>query len=200
MKILGLTGDIAAGKSTVAKLLADQGAAHLDADIGVHELYGQPDFATQIADRFGDVLDSRGHVDRTKLGSLVFGNPRKMAELETLVHPAVAQLREVQLAELRQKGTRAVVIEAVKLLESGQGRTCDEIWCVVAWNQLQVERMISSRGLSRDEAQARLAAQPSPEAKRVLAGSVPIVFLPNNGTKEQLAERIEGEWRRFLSS
>lgn len=176
MKILGLTGDIATGKSTVAHLLVALGARHLDADLGVRELYAQPDFAARIAQHFGDVLDARGGVDRVKLGTQVFGNTLKMAELEAIVHPEVARLREQQLDALRQEGVEAVVIEAVKLLESGQGRTCDEIWCVVAWQNLQIERMIARRGLSRDEAKTRLDAQPSPEAKRLLAGTVPLIF------------------------
>lgn len=200
MKILGLTGDIASGKSTVAHLLEARGARHLDADLGVRELYAQPDFAARIGEHFGDVLDVHGGVDRIKLGAQVFGNTRKMAELEAIVHPEVARLREQQLETLRQEGTEAVVIEAVKLLESGQASNCDEIWCVVAWQPLQIERMMARRGLSRDEAKARLEAQPSPEAKLMLAGPVPLIFLPNNDTREDLEVRVDAEWQRFLAS
>lgn len=200
MKILGLTGDIATGKSTVAHLLEARGAQHLDADLGVRELYNQPDFAARIADHFGDVLDPKGGVDRVKLGTQVFGNTRRMAELEAIVHPEVARQREQQLDAFRQQGVQAVVIEAVKLLESGQGHSCNEIWCVVAWQNLQIERMMARRSLSRNEATARLASQPSPEAKRLLAGTVPLVFLHNNGTPEELEARVEIEWKRFLAS
>ncbi len=200
MKILGLTGDIASGKSTVAHMLEAHGARHLDADLGVRELYLQPDFAARIAEHFGDVLDPKGGVDRVKLGAQVFGNTRLMAELEAIVHPEVARLREQQLDAFRQEGVQAVVIEAVKLLESGQGRACDQIWCVTAWQNLQIERMMARRSLSRDEAKARLAAQPSPEAKLMLAGTVPLLFLPNNGTREQLEARVAVEWKRFLAS
>ena len=200
MKILGLTGDIATGKSTVAHLLEARGARHLDADLGVRELYNQPDFALRIADHFGDVLDARGGVDREKLGAMVFGNTRRMAELEAIVHPEVARQREGQLEAFRQQGVQAVVVEAVKLLESGQAHSCNEIWCVVAWQNLQIERMMARRSLSRNEATARLASQPSPEAKRLLAGSVPLVFLYNNGTPQELEARVSIEWKRFLAS
>lgn len=199
MKILGLTGDIAAGKSTVARLLQARGAAHLDADLGVHELYAQPAFAATVAGQFGDVLAKSGGVDRTKLGSVVFSNPAKMAQLEALVHPAVAKLRREQLQKLREQEERAVVIEAVKLLESGQGHDCDEIWCVVAWQNVQLGRLMNDRRMARDDAQQRLDAQPSPEAKRALAGRVPLHFLSNNGTLAGLEERVDAQWTRFLN-
>ncbi len=199
MKILGLTGDIAAGKSTVARLLQARGAALLDADQGVHELYAQPDFAATIAGQFGDVLDASGVIDRTKLGTLVFSSPAKMVQLEALVHPAVATLRHQQLQRLRDHGERAVVVEAVKLLESGQGHGCDEIWCVVAWHSVQMQRLMNERRMARDDAQRRLDAQPSPEAKRALAERVPLHFLSNNGTLTQLEERVDALWMRFLN-
>ncbi len=200
MKILGLTGDIAAGKSTVAHLLEARGAHHLDADLGVRELYERPEFAERIAAMFGDILDKAGRVDRIKLGAVVFSNARKLGDLESLVHPAVARLREQQLEELRGAGTKAVVIEAVKLLESGQSRSCDEVWCVVTWKDRQIQRLMDKRNLSRDEAQARLDAQPSPEAKRVLAGRVPLLFLSNNGSLRELETQVDAHWSRFLAS
>ncbi len=200
MKILGLTGDIASGKSTVGRMLEARGAAYLDADLGVRELYSRPEFASLIGEKFGDVLDKNGCVNRGKLGALVFSRPVKLAELETIVHPAVAQLRREQLEELRAAGTQAVVVEAVKLLESGHGKDCDEIWCVVAWEDVQVERLMRTRNLTRDEAERRLGVQPSPEAKRALAGKVPLLFLSNNGDLADLEARVGTEWTRFLSN
>jgi dephospho-CoA kinase len=197
MKILGLTGDIAAGKSTVGRMLQKRGAAYLDADLEVRQLYAQPTFAARIAGRFGDVLDASGFVDRRKLGPLVFSNAAKLAELEALVHPAVAALRREQLQTLRLSGTQFVVIEAVKLLEGGQSDDCDEIWCIVAWHSVQVARLMNDRRMARDDAERRLEAQPSPEAKRALAGRVPLLFLSNNGTLAQLEARVEAEWTRF---
>lgn len=200
MKILGLTGDIAAGKSTVGKMLQDRGAAYLDADLEVRQLYARPAFAAQVAARFGDVLNHHGGVDRVKLGAIVFSNAPKLAELEALVHPAVSRLREEQLSQLRGQEAGAVVIEAVKLLESGQGHTCDEVWCVVAWQDVQLKRLMNERRMARDDAQRRLNAQPSPEAKRALAGRVPLLFLSNNGTVADLKARVNAEWTRFLNS
>ena len=199
MKILGLTGDIAAGKSIVGKMLQQRGAAYLDADLEVRQLYAQPAFAAQVSQKFGDVLNNRGEVDRVKLGAIVFSNAPKLAELEALVHPAVAQLREEQLQEFRAQGARVAVIEAVKLLESGQANTCDEVWCLVAWHSVQMQRLMNDRRMARDDAQRRLDAQPSPEAKRALAGRVPLLFLSNNGTLADLEARIDREWTRFVN-
>jgi len=198
MKILGLTGDIAAGKSTVARWLQARGAAHLDADLEVRELYARPAFALQVAGVAGDVLDASGGVDRGKLGALVFEEPDKLRALELLVHPAVAGLRRQQLETLRESGAKVVVVEAVKLLESGQGRECDEIWCVRAWRGVQLERLMNERRMARDDAERRLEIQPSPEAKRALAGEVPLIFLDNNGSLLDLEAGVEMLWKRFL--
>ncbi len=179
-------------------MLGARGAHHLDADLGVRELYAQADFAARVAAEFGDVLDTSGGVDRIKLGAIVFADAEQLLRLEAIVHPAVAQLREEQLEELRAQGTQWVVIEAVKLLESGQAQVCDEVWCLTTWHRTQVERLMERRNLSRDEALARLEAQPSPEAKRVLAGKVPLLFIPNNGTLENLQKRVDKEWARFV--
>ena len=197
MKILGLTGDIACGKSTVARLLGERGARHLDADLQVRELYGDLDFAAQLAARFGDILSESGAVDRAKLAPLVFDNPANLRDLESLVHPAVAALRARQLADLRAQGCDVAVVEAVKLLESGQGAACDEVWCVFAAADVQLRRLIENRGLNQDDARARLLNQPSRAEKRDLAGGVPLVWIENSGTPAQLEEIVAREWKRF---
>ena len=197
MKILGLTGDIACGKSTVARLLGERGASHLDADLQVRELYCNRDFAAQLAARFGDVLDQSGGVDRAKLAALVFDDAARLRELESLVHPAVAQLRQRQIDELKVQGREVVVVEAVKLLESGQGAVCDEVWCVTAAPDVQLSRLIENRGLTPDQARARLSNQPSRAEKERWAGRAPLVWIDNSGSPAQLETRIEEQWKRF---
>ena len=197
MKILGLTGDIACGKSTVARLLGEYGAIHLDADLQVRELYSDLDFAAQLAARFGDILSESGAVDRAKLSRLVFDNPDNLRALETLVHPAVAALRARQLAELRAQGRDVAVVEAVKLLESGQGAGCDEIWCVVAAPDVQLRRLVENRELSETQARARLSSQPSRSDKEKLAGQVPLIWIDNSQTLAELEQIVAREWKRF---
>ena len=197
MRILGLTGDIACGKSTVARLLEARGAAHLDADLQVRELYARPDFAAQIAALFGDVLDLGGGVDRAKLAPLVLGDDDKLRALEALVHPAVAARRREQLDELEKQGREVVVVEAVKLLESGQGAACDEIWCVVAAPDVQLRRLMNNRGLSEEAARMRLANQPPRAEKLGLAGEIPLFWIDNSGSATDLAEIVARAWKRF---
>lgn len=200
MKILGLTGDIASGKSSVARLLGEKGAAHLDADLLVRELYANRDFAAQLAAQFGDVLAPDGTICREKLAPLVFGNEALLHELEAIVYPAVAQLRAQKLRELEKNGAKWVVLEAVKLLESGQSRVCDEVWCVVASRETQLRRLIENRDLSVAQAQSRLRNQPPRERKIELAGSVPLRFVENNGTFDELKTRVAALWADFAAS
>ncbi|PQV65455.1 dephospho-CoA kinase [Abditibacterium utsteinense] len=200
MKILGLTGDIACGKSTVARILSERGAATLDADLLVRDLYADASFAARVQQLFeSDVRDENGGIDRAKLGAVVFNNAAQLQQLETLVHPEVAALRAQKLSEFKTLGQKVVVVEAVKLLESGQGSGCDEIWCVVCDSEVQLQRLTKRRGLSETESRLRLESQPSREAKAELAGEVRLVWIENNTSVAQLAAQVARQWTRFLA-
>ncbi len=200
MKVLGLTGDIACGKSSVAQILADRGAAPLDADLLVRELYADSVFACRVQLLFaGEILDADGGIDRARLGALVFADAQALGALEKLVHPAVAELRAQKLRELEVAGQEVATIEAVKLLESGQGAICDEIWCVVCAPDVQLRRLIERRGLSESEARLRLSNQPSRPEKRVLAQAVPLIWIENNGSLDELRALVARQWTRFLA-
>ena len=200
MRILGLTGDIACGKSTVAKMLAEKGAATLDSDLLVRELYADPGFSARVQALFEEsIVDEKQGVDRAKLGPLVFQNARKLRELEALVHPAVASLRAEKLRLLAAAGQKVVVVEAVKLLESGQGSACDAVWCIVCSPEVQIERLMTRRGLSEAEAQARLQHQPSRAQKQMWAGQTPLVWLENNGSWDELCALVAQKWTQFLA-
>lgn len=207
LRILGLTGDIASGKSTVAGLLAQRGAIVMDADALVRELYSNPDFSGQVALLFGsDVLNGEGLVDREKLGPVVFADQTALRRLEALVHPAVADLRARKLDEIRNREPLppAVVIEAVKLIESGQAQGCEEVWCVSANEENQTKRLMENRGLTEEQAQARLASQPPRSAKLAallqFAPQTPFVLVVNDGTLEELEGVVEEQWCRFLAA
>ena len=200
MRILGLTGDIACGKSTVAHLLQERGAAVLDSDLLVRELYARKDFAVQVQELFeAPILNEECGIDRGKLGQLVFNNAPGLKQLEALVFPAVGTLREEKIRSLEALGQNVVIIEAVKLLESGQGHICNEIWCVVCAPEVQLIRMVENRGLTREGALARLRSQPSRAAKTELAGQVPLVWVENDGTLSELAAQVERHWKKFLA-
>lgn len=200
IKILGLTGDIACGKSTVAQWLEGRGGAILDSDVLVRDLYADTDFSARVQTLFAaNVRDENGFIDRQKLGAFVFGDSTKLRELETLVHPAVAGLRGQKLRELEASGQKVVVVEAVKLLESGQGTGCDEIWCVVCSPDIQLARLMQKRGLSESDAHLRLQSQPSRAAKLELARDTPLVWIENNASLEQLSAQVARQWTRFLA-
>ena len=201
--LLGLTGGIACGKSTVARLLAERGAVVLDADALVHELYADPDFAARVAALFdAPVQRDDGTIDRVALGHLVFADAEALRRLEALVHPAVEALRDEKLHVLHGADPRppAIVIEAVKLVEAGQGAHCAAVWCVSCAREVQLRRLMATRGLSEEAARARLAHQPPLEAKQALLGPVPLVLIENSGTPQELEARVDKEWQAFLRS
>src|SRR5687767_11362492 len=139
MRIVGLTGRIGTGKSTVARWLAEHGAVVLDSDALVAELY-ESDRALQarLSERFGAAVVRDNHVDKGALRAALHG-PDEIRALEALVHPTVQALRDRKLNEARSAGTPAVVVEAIKLVESGGSAICDELWIVVAEERIQLE-------------------------------------------------------------
>ncbi len=197
--LIGLTGGIASGKSTVARLLKERGAVHIDADAIVHELYADTKFAAQVQSLFeSPVLDAQGRVDRAQLGKIVFADAEALKRLENLVHPAVRQWRDAKLRE--NADAKCIVYEAVKLIESLQTVKCDVIWCVFSEPAIQMRRLMETRNLSEAEARSRLAHQPPLTEKRLLlqqsANEVPFLVIENNGTLEELEAKVEKQVRQ----
>jgi dephospho-CoA kinase len=143
-----------------------------------------------------------GSINRQALGQLVFADAAALYQLEALVHPQVAALRAEKLAQLRNspQPPPAVVLEAVKLIESGQAQGCDVVWCVVCEPEVQLQRLMLHRGLSESEARARLKNQPDSAAKQERLGTVPLRLIPNNGTLDELRERVAHEWEAVVAS
>jgi dephospho-CoA kinase len=194
---LGLTGNIACGKSTVGQMLQVLGVyRYIDADAVVHELYlpGQP-LVAQLAQEFGSgILDANGGVDRKTLGALVFDDPGKLRRLETLVHPAV---QEAVISQIREIPNDQVgVLDAIKLIESGYAPFCHGIWIVRCSPETQLRRLIEQRGMSEGEARVRLAAQPPIEPKVAMATEI----IDNDGTLDDLQRQVTAAWERFLAS
>ncbi|MDQ7030879.1 MAG: dephospho-CoA kinase [Ardenticatenia bacterium] len=200
MVLIGLTGNIASGKSTVMAILHEFGAATLDADQLVHQLMEPNTPVTKaVAAAFGpDILDERGAVHRQRLGTIVFRDPEALRRLEAIVHPAVGRAIETELKRWQATPTPppALVLEAVKLVESGRYRMCDALWVVVADREVQRERLITRRGLSPAEADARLDAQPPLAQKLKLADEI----IVNNGSLYALRRQVEEAWARTLAN
>ena len=195
--ILGLTGNIASGKTTVGLMLLELGlSTYIDADNVVHELYlpGQA-LPARLAEAFGPgVLDADGGVDRRALGAIVFNQPERLRQLESIVHPAV---QEALLAKVRGLPADAIgALDAIKLVESGYAPFCHGLWIVTCPEEIQLQRLTQQRGLSVEEARARLAAQPPIEAKLPLASAV----IHNDGSLDSLRQQVTDAWRAFMAS
>lgn len=195
--ILGLTGNIASGKTTIGLMLLELGAyAYVDADHVVHELYlpGQQ-LVAELSQAFGSaILNLDGGIDRRALGQIVFGDPEKLRRLESIVHPIV---QSALIARMRDLPPEAVgVLDAIKLVESGYAPLCHGLWLVTCPPEVQLRRLMATRGFTEQEARLRLAAQPPLDEKRALATAV----IENTGTLDDLRAEVEAAWGRFVAS
>lgn len=195
-RILGITGNIASGKTSVGQILLELGAErYIDADEVVHRLYlsGQP-IAVQVAGAFGpDVMAQDGSVNRQALGALVFHDAEAMRHLEAIVHPAVGGAIAQELARVSPTGI--AIIDAVKLLEGGSGRFCQSKWMVVCSEEQERARLMERNHLSYEEAEARLRAQPSAADRLSLVDEV----IDNSGTLEETRRQVEAAFARFVT-
>ena len=158
--LIGLIGPIGCGKSTVAGWLAARGAAVIDADDLTREIMapGTPVAGAIVAHFGAEFRRPDGSLDRAALGRLVFADPVRLAELESIVHPAVADLLEASIRAADSRGPVAVVLEAIKLVEAGHAPWCDEIWLVICASKTQLARL-TGRGMDEPDARQRIAAQ-----------------------------------------
>jgi dephospho-CoA kinase len=187
--LVGLTGNIATGKSSVARMLSDLGACVVDADAVAHEVMrpGGPAYGAVVAAFGPDILTPDGSIDRARLGAIAFRDPQAMRQLEAAVHPPT-------IAEVERRIARAeapvVVVEAIKLIEAGMHRNYDALWVVTAPRSAQVARLVANRGLSRDEAALRVDAQSPQEEKAAMADLV----IANDGNLAELRQKVEAAW------
>jgi dephospho-CoA kinase len=195
-RILGLTGPIACGKSTVGDFLLELGAAErIDADRVVHEL-SQPGTETtaMIAREFGDdILQADGAVDRGRLGTLVFSDTGALRRLEAITHPAVRRVIRTHLQEYAGTPSGVVVLDAIKLLQSELLEIVDAVWVVTCARDVEMKRLSELRSMAVVEAEARLEAMPPFAHSRVTE------VIDNSGTIEELRAQVEAAWQRFLA-
>jgi dephospho-CoA kinase len=174
MLLVGLTGGIGVGKSTVAAMFAARGAAVVDADRISRRLQepGEPCYRA-IVGAFGEeVLDAAGRIDRKRLGEFVFSDPARRRQLEAIMHPAIWAACEDEIRAAAESGTTVCLVEAALILETGARDRFDSIVVVTAPPAVQVERVARARGLTMAEVRQRLAAQWSTEDKARLADFV----------------------------
>jgi dephospho-CoA kinase len=193
-RIIGITGNIACGKTVVGQMLLELGAErYIDADAIVHKLYqsGQP-IAVKVAEAFGPaVVAPGGNIDRKALGAIVFQDAEAMRRLEAIVHPAVSQALADELSAVSPSSI--VIIDAVKLLEGGSGALCQSKWMVVCSEEQELVRLLARNYLSKEEAWARIRAQPS------VADRLPLVdeVIDNSGSLDETRKQVVAAYERF---
>lgn len=198
MRVIGLTGGIASGKSTVAQVWKALGAAIVDADQVARDIVapGQPALA-EIVRAFGrDVLLPDGTLDRKKLGAIIFADADKRRTLNAITHPRIAVETQARLQALREEGVAVAVYEAALLVENGIHHGLDGLIVVFCDEATQLARLVERDGFSADEARARIAAQAPVEAKKAAATWLVDTSGPVAETRKQLA-RI---WEQILSA
>jgi|GEM_PF-587822 dephospho-CoA kinase len=192
--IIGLTGNIATGKSVVMRLAAQKGALTLDADQVVHEIMDQDArLQAAIADAFGEqVRTADGRIDRPALGTLVFNDPEAMRTLEGMIHPVV---RQVIFQRIGASAAGVVLIEAIKLLEGELAQMCDQIWVTDCAATTQIERLMVCRGLDQEAAILRVQAQ-NPQVEKVAQADV---VIDTDGPMAETVKQVEAAWTALFA-
>lgn len=198
MRVFGLTGGIASGKSLVAARFAELGAAVIDADVLAREAVapGSRGLAAVAAEFGGEVLDAQGNLDRAALGALVFADPDARERLNAIVHPEVGRLGDERLAAIADTRPGAVVIYDIPLLvEAGPRRWApfDGVIVVIADEAERIRRIVEDRGLTADDARARIAAQATDAQRRAIATHV----IDNRGTPEATRQQVDRLWEEL---
>ncbi|MEZ4706603.1 MAG: dephospho-CoA kinase [Caldilineaceae bacterium] len=192
--VIGLTGNIATGKSTVLAWLAKRGAHVLDADKLTHAAMapGGPAYQAVLQTFGAELATDDGTIDRKALGAIVFADASALKKLEAIIHPAVFELAREAILHSQAS---VVVLEAIKLLDGGATYTlCDEVWVVTASQETQLQRLKESRGMERAEALVRMQAQSSQEYKVSRADRV----IQNDGSPAELDAQLEMLWQEVV--
>jgi len=195
MKVIGLTGGIGSGKSTVSQFLAELGAVILDADEVGHKAFKpNTEIWREVVAAFGrQILTPSGDIDRKKLGKIVFGNPEFLSQLNQIMHPRMYDIVKAQIEGYRQQRVDVVVLEAPLLLEAGWTSLVDEVWVTVASEPTVLKRLEERAGLSKQESLARIHSQLSPEERIKHAD----VVINNDGSLDELKMKVKELWERL---
>ncbi len=193
--LLGLTGNIACGKSTVLRQLRELGASVIDADALIHVILRKdgPAYWPVVSEFGSGILHEDGEIDRRALGAIVFSDPDRLKRLEEIEHPIVRRVIDQQIGEA---GKSVVALDAIKLIEAGWADKCDSIWVVNCTRDQQIERLMTTRNYSRQEAEMRVDAQSPQENKMARAN----VVIDNSGSMDQTREQVLSAWKAFTQS
>lgn len=197
MKVIGLTGGIASGKSTIANLLRSLGAPVFDADAESRSMVAKGSAAlAEIAQTFGtEYLLPDGELNRAKMAELVFNDKEALKKLEGIIHKNVYAAAQNFLADCRAENKPAAVLDVPLLIECGWHKNVDEVWLVAVDSETQIERAMERSKMTREEVKARIAAQMTLEEKRAYADFV----IDNSGPLEAAQKTVTEAWRRLTA-
>jgi dephospho-CoA kinase len=193
MRVIGLTGGIGSGKSTVAAILEEQGAAILNADVVGHEAYqpGRPAYDDIVAVFGPEVVAEDGTIDRKKLGPIVFGDPAKLARLNAITHPRIKEMMREKLTEMAARGADFVVLEAALLFDAGWDDLTDEVWVTVVDAQTAARRTSERSGIPVEQVLERIQKAQMASDERARRSDV---VIDTSGVLEDTRRRTLDAW------
>lgn len=196
MFLIGLTGGIGSGKSTVASRLKALGARIVDADKIAREIVepGEPALA-ELAEAFDGVLNADGTLNRAELARQAFAAPEATEKLNSITHPRIRERTLERFAQARTDGVPVLVYDMPLLIENGEYKKMDHVLVVDAEDEIRIDRLVNSRGLDEEDARRRIAAQISREERLAAADSV----VDNSGTRDQLLQQVDAFWEQVVA-
>ncbi len=195
MKVIGLTGGIGSGKSTVSQFLAELGTVIVDADRVGHEAFKPgTELWREVVAAFGrQIVTPSGDIDRKKLGEIVFGNAESLSQLNQIMHPRMYDMVKAQLEEYQRQGLGVVVLEAPLLIEANWTSLVDEVWVTVASEATVLKRLQERTGLSKEESLARIRSQ-LPSEERIKHADV---VINTDCSLDEVKTRVKELWDRL---
>jgi dephospho-CoA kinase len=195
MRIIGLTGGIGSGKSTVAHFLEELGATVLNFDEIGHEVQKKhTETYDNLVDAFGkDILAQNDEIDRFKLGRVVFNDKKALKRLNAIVHPAIDSFAANKISEFRQNGVKVLVVDAAAILDTGKRAMVDEIWITIAPKETIIKRLHERSGYTQKESEERINSQIS-DNERIKNADV---VINTDCSLDELKERVKAEWDKL---
>jgi dephospho-CoA kinase len=196
MKVIGLTGRIGSGKSTVSKYLEELGAVIIDADKVTHEVLSpKHEIGRNVIAEFGQrILNPNGKINRKKLGEIVFNNPEALERLTEIMHPPMYELVKKRIEEQRRQGIKVVILEVIALIEANWTTLTDEIWVTIASEETVIKRIKEQRGMTEEQILSRIRSQLPIEEWIKHAD----VVIDNNGDFNELKTKLDEQWARLI--
>ena len=195
MKVIGLTGGIGSGKSTVAWFMAELGAIVIELDKVGHEAMkpGDEPWKKLVAEFGENILTDNGEIDRARLGEIVFSDKRALGHLNEIIHPEIDKIIESKLDEYRRQGAGVVVLEAAARLDTDRSSQVDEIWITVAPDEIVLKRLAARSGFSEAETRARIRSQ-LPGEERIRRADV---VIDTDCSLDELRDRVVKAWKKL---